>query len=62
MIRLAAFLALLTLAIGPAWASQQGVTVTRNWKLMDQCAHEAQVACPDFTAESNAKRDAKLKE
>ena len=29
---------------------------------MDKCAVQAQRAFPDFTAESNAKRDAKLKE
>ncbi len=62
MIRLAAVLTLLALAVGPAWASQQGAMAMKNWKLMDKCAHDAQVAFPDFTAESNAKRDAKLKE
>jgi hypothetical protein len=29
---------------------------------MDKCSIQAQQAFPDFTAESNAKRDAKLKE
>ena len=29
---------------------------------MDVCAKQAQAAYPDFNAESNAKRDAKLKE
>jgi hypothetical protein len=29
---------------------------------MDNCAKQAQTAYPDFSAESNAKRDAKLKE
>jgi hypothetical protein len=29
---------------------------------MDTCTRQAQTAFPDFTAESNAKRDAKLKE
>ena len=29
---------------------------------MDTCAKQAQTAYPDFSAESNAKRDAKLKE
>jgi hypothetical protein len=57
-------LALLILAIGAAsaGASQQGVVVLKNWKKMDQCTKEAQAAFPDFTAESNAKRDAKEKE
>ncbi len=50
-------------ALAPAaLASQQGVLVTNNWKAMDRCAKQAQAAFPDFTAEANAKRDAKLKE
>jgi hypothetical protein len=43
-------------------ASQQGVLVMKNWKNSDKCAQQAQSAFPDFTPESNAKRDAKLKE
>jgi len=34
----------------------------RNFKTMDVCARQAQAAYPDFNADSNAKRDAKLKE
>jgi hypothetical protein len=49
-------------AMAPAWASQQGVGTIRNWKTMDLCAKEAQAAFPDFTAEAQVKRDAKLKE
>ncbi len=62
MYRLA--LALLILALAPpmAVASQQGVVVTKNWKAMDRCALQAQAAFPDFTPDSNAKRDASLKE
>ena len=45
-----------------AGATQQGQTALRNWKTMDSCARQAQTAYPDFNAESNAKRDAKLKE
>lgn len=45
-----------------AGATQQGQTALKNWKTMDTCAKQAQTAYPDFTAESNAKRDAKLKE
>jgi len=52
---------LLALPAIPAAASQQGATVVTNWKSMDRCAKEAQTAFPDFTAEANAKRDAKLK-
>ena len=57
-------MALLILALGPAaaQATQQGVLVMKNWRTMDQCAKEAQAAFPDFTAESNAKRDAREKE
>jgi hypothetical protein len=50
------------LALAPARASQQGVVAMRNWKTMDLCAKQAQTAFPDFTADSQAKRDAKLKE
>jgi len=62
MIRAAAVVLLLALAAAPAQASQQGVVVEKNWKTMDSCTRQAQAAFPDFTAESNAKRDAKLKE
>ncbi|MGE5268565.1 MAG: hypothetical protein ACM3JG_02710 [Thiohalocapsa sp.] len=60
-------LVLATLAVGcifalPAAASQQGAIALKNWHKMDSCAREAQTAFPDFTADSNAKRDAKLKE
>ena len=40
----------------------QAAIVMSKWKSMDKCAIEAQRAFPEFTAESNAKRDAKLKE
>jgi len=52
----------LLLFTGPAEASQQGQTVISAWKAADKCAKQAQVAYPDFSAEANAKRDAKLKE
>ena len=56
-------IALLVLFLAPAaLASQQGVVAIRNWKLMDQCAKQAHDAYPDFTAEADAKRDAKLEE
>lgn len=56
--------ACLILALGalPAAASQQGVIAMKNWKSMDLCAKQAQAAFPDFTAEANAKRDAKMKD
>jgi hypothetical protein len=56
------FAAALVLMPGLAPASQQGVQVIKNWKTSDNCARQAQLAFPDFTAEANAKRDAKLKE
>ena len=45
-----------------ARATQPGKTVLTNWKIMDACARQAQAAYPEYNAESNAKRDAKLKE
>jgi hypothetical protein len=41
--------------------TRQGTQAIKNWKQMDSCAKEAQTAYPDFDADSNAKRDAKLK-
>jgi len=43
-------------------ATQQGQQALRGWKTADSCAKQAQTAYPDFSADSNAKRDAKLKE
>jgi hypothetical protein len=62
MNRLAAATFFLALGAAPALASQQGLIAMKNWKSMDLCAKQAQTAFPDFTAESNAKRDEKLKE
>jgi hypothetical protein len=45
----------------PAAATQSGLTAIRNWHAMDDCAKKAQAAFPDYTADANAKRDAKLK-
>ncbi len=45
---------------GAAWATQPGNVAITRWKGMDTCARQAQAAYPDFTAASNAKRDAKL--
>ena len=53
--------ALLLQPVG-ARATQQGQAAMRGWKTMDNCARQAQAAYPDFSADSNAKRDAKLKE
>ena len=63
MNRLAAALVPLgLLASAAAQASQPGNQTLKNFKVMDQCAKEAQQAFPDFTTEAQAKRDAKLKE
>ena len=63
MNRLAFAVALLGLLVSAAGrASQPGNQTVKNFKLMDQCAKEAQQAFPDFTTEAQAKRDAKLKE
>ncbi len=59
---LVAAAAVLLLCAASAAASQQGVVVLQNWRSMDLCAKQAQAAFPDFTAEANAKRDAKMKE
>lgn len=45
-----------------ARATQQGRTAIIYWKQMDICARQAQAAYPEYNAEANAKRDAKLKE
>ena len=62
MYRLAFPLAALLLLTGKAEATQQGNAVIYSWKAADKCAKQAQAAYPDYSAESNAKRDAKLKE
>jgi hypothetical protein len=56
------FLVLATLAMFTVGASatQPGQATLKNWKVMDACAKQAQAAFPDFNADSNAKRDAKL--
>ena len=55
--------AALLLAAGTAQAtSQQAISVMNRWSSMDKCARAAQAAFPDFTPESNAKRDARMKE
>jgi hypothetical protein len=57
--------ALLATVLLPAAAhafTSQAVIANARWKLMDKCAIQAQQAFPDFTAEANAKRDAKLKD
>jgi len=62
MTRLAFALGLLALFASAGQASNPGTQTLKNFKLMDQCAKEAQQAFPDFTTEAQTKRDAKLKE
>jgi hypothetical protein len=55
--------AMLTLLPGAAEAlTGQGNTAAQKWKTMDNCAKQAQAAFPDFTPDSNAKREAKLRD
>jgi hypothetical protein len=50
----------LAISTTAAQATQPGQSALTNWKIMDICAKQAQTAYPDYTAESNAKRDAQL--
>lgn len=54
------WMAAMVLLAGTAEASQPGTVALAKWKTMDACARQAQAAFPDFTPQSNAKRDAKL--
>jgi hypothetical protein len=54
--------AALVLSAGGAQASQSGQAALQSWRVMDVCARQAQAAYPEYNTESNAKRDAKLKE
>jgi hypothetical protein len=56
------FGAVLGLSASAAHATQQGTGALRSWKAMDVCARQAQAAYPEYSADSNAKRDARLKE
>lgn len=48
-------------AVATAMTSQ-GQLMMKNWSAANRCAQAAQQAFPDFTPESNAKRDAQLKQ
>jgi hypothetical protein len=48
----------LVVAGGAAWAASQSDTdSTRIWKAEDDCSRKAFKEFPDYTADSNAKRD-----
>lgn len=51
----------LVLAPALAAASQQGESAIKNWKRMDACTRQAQIAHPDYTTAANAAREAALK-
>jgi len=64
MTRHIAFVALLIALAAPVTAmayTQYGQQMMRTWAVSDKCAAQAQKAFPDFTPESNAKRDAQMK-
>jgi hypothetical protein len=50
--------ALLLLLAQPVHADQNWKTSTQVWQLMDRCTQAAQKAYPDYTRESNEKREA----
>ena len=61
--KLAVFAVALTIpAAALAQSTGYGKQVWMHWTASDRCARAAQTAFPDFTAESNAKRDEKLKQ
>jgi hypothetical protein len=55
-------MAAIMLTAGFAQATQQGVVVLKRWQAEDICTKTAQKAFPEFTAESNAKRDKALQD
>jgi hypothetical protein len=64
MIRHIAFVVLLAALAMPVTAkaaSLNGNSMMNKWAASDRCAAAAHKAFPDFTAESNAKRDAAMK-
>lgn len=62
LLRIASLLAVFFLPAAAHAVSGQAAIVMQKWKSMDSCAAAAQRAFPDFSAESNARRDALLKE
>jgi hypothetical protein len=58
----AAFVVALAMPITAMAFTQQGQQMMNNWKGADRCNAAARKAFPDYTAESNAKRDAALKQ
>jgi hypothetical protein len=59
--RICLWAAIFALLTGSAFATGQGTGAIQKWKTMDACAKQAQMAFPDFSPESNAKREAQLR-
>jgi hypothetical protein len=56
-----AFFVVLATPIAAMAFTQYGQQIMRTWSASDRCAAAAQKAFPDYTPESNAKRDAQMK-
>ena len=61
MRRLAVILIVLAVAPAAATASQQGTVVMKKWQAMDKCTERSYAAFPDYTTQSNARREALLR-
>jgi hypothetical protein len=62
IVRIAIAVAGLSLPVAAfAQSTPWGKGDVARWTASDRCAQRAQKAFPDYTAESNAKRDAQLK-
>jgi hypothetical protein len=59
---LAAFLVASTIPGAAMAVSPYGQQMMHTWGSTDRCAAAAQKAFPDYTPESNAKRDANMKQ
>jgi hypothetical protein len=57
-----AFLAVAALPAAAMAYTSYGQGTMHNWTASNRCAQAAQKAFPDYTPESNAKRDAQLKQ
>jgi hypothetical protein len=54
---LAAFTAAALLPLAAHAVTQQGTQTMKNWAVSDKCAQQAQRRFPDYTAESQARRN-----
>jgi len=60
--RAAALVVALAIPVGSMAASLNGNRMISNWAASDRCAAAAQKQFPDYTPESNAKRDNAMKQ